>query len=89
MLFRSVHVLPGGTVETLSTRWLAAGWSEREFMELYDLRVEGHPNERRLFLDPSIEGAVLQRLIPHSTLVNAASTKGLWEAIIARRETTA
>ena len=52
-------------------------------MELYSVVVRDHPDPRRLFIDPGIEGAVLERLIPYSTLVNSATTKGLWEKILA------
>ena len=55
-------------------------------MEIYNLHVVGHPNPRRLFLDETVEPAVLERLIPFSTLVNAASTKSLWEKIIGDRD---
>ena len=34
---------------------------------------------------PSIDGAVLERLIPYSTLVNAASTKALWDKVLAAK----
>ncbi|USD36390.1 MULTISPECIES: NADH-quinone oxidoreductase subunit C [Ferrimonas] len=59
-----------------------ADWNEREFMELYQIEVTGHPNPRRLFIDENIDPAVLQRFIPYSDLVNAASTKALWEKIM-------
>ena len=54
-------------------------------MELYDITVVGHPNPRRLFIDESIDSAVLQRYIPYSAMVNAASTKTLWENIMRYR----
>jgi hypothetical protein len=54
-------------------------------MELYSVVVRSHPDPRRLFIDPSIENAVLERLIPFSTLVNSATTKGLWEKILANK----
>jgi hypothetical protein len=52
-------------------------------MELYGMVFSGHPNPRRLFLDKSIDPAVLERLIPFSTLANAASTQELWSKITA------
>jgi hypothetical protein len=84
-----IHVPRGGRIASLASFWRAADWGERELMELYSLTVEGHPDPRRLFLDPSLEPAVLERLIPHSALVNAASSRGLWEAIAARKEQSA
>lgn len=75
----------GGSVPSLTPYFRAADWPEREMMENYAIQVSGHPDPRRLFLDPSIETAALERLIPYSTLVNAASTKGLWDRVIAAK----
>jgi len=75
----------GGEVASLTPLFRSADWSERELMEIYNLRIVGHPDPRRLFLDESIEPAVLERLIPFSTLVNAASTKSLWEKILEQK----
>jgi len=55
-------------------------------MEIYNLHIVDHPDPRRLFLDESIDSAVLERLIPLSTLANAASTQSLWEKIIAHHD---
>lgn len=66
------------------TRWFHnADWNEREFMELYGIEVDGHPNPRRLFLDQNVESGQLDRLIPLSTMMNGASTKTLWEKVFA------
>lgn len=62
-----------------------ADWNEREFMELYDIKAVGHPNPSRLFIDENIDAAVLQKFIPFSDMVNAASTKALWEKIMQQR----
>jgi NADH-quinone oxidoreductase subunit C len=78
----SVFVPAGGAVDSLTPLFRNADWTEREFMEAYAIQVKGHPDPRRLFVDPAIDGAVLERLIPFSMLVNSASTKGLWEKII-------
>ncbi|BDY05838.1 NADH-quinone oxidoreductase subunit C [Ferrimonas sp. YFM] len=80
-------VLPeqGAVIPSMTPVFLNADWNEREFMELYDIEVTGHPNPRRLFIDESIDPAVLQRFIPYSDLVNAASTKSLWEKIMTSR----
>ena len=79
-----VHVPFGGDIESLTPLFRAADWPEREMMELYSIIVRNHPDPRRLFIDPSIDGAVLERLIPFSALANAATTKGLWEQILAQ-----
>jgi NADH-quinone oxidoreductase subunit C len=79
-----VHAPYGGDVPSLTPLFRCADWPERELMELYSIVVHGHPDPRRLFLDPSIDGAVLERLIPFSALVNSATSKGLWEKILAQ-----
>jgi NADH-quinone oxidoreductase subunit C len=80
-----VHVPYGGDVSSLTRLFRCADWPEREMMELYSVIVRDHPDPRRLFIDPGIENAVLERLIPFSTLVNSATTKGLWEKILANK----
>ena len=78
------HVPFGGEIDSLTPLFRAADWPEREMMELYSIVVHAHPDPRRLFIDPAIDGAVLERLIPFSALANAATTKGLWEQILAQ-----
>jgi NADH:ubiquinone oxidoreductase subunit C len=80
----TAHVETGGSIDSLTPLYRAADWPEREAMELYSLVVRNHPNPQRLFIDPGIEGAVLERLIPYSTLVNSAASKGIWEKIMAQ-----
>lgn len=72
-------------ISSLTPIFRNADWNEREFMELYNIEVEGHPNPKRLFIDESINPAVLQHYIPYSAMVNAASTKTLWENIMDKR----
>lgn len=72
-------------VPSLTPVFCNADWNEREFMELYDLNAVGHPNPTRLFIDENIDAAVLQKFIPFSDMVNAASTKALWEKIMQQR----
>lgn len=76
----------GAEVDSLTSLFRNADWNEREFMELYDIKIRGCLNPKRLFLDESIAPGVLDRFIPFSALVNAASTKTLWERILANRE---
>lgn len=78
------YVPYGGEIDSLTPLFRAADWPERELMELYSIVVHAHPDPRRLFIDPAIDGAVLERLIPFSALANAATTKGLWEQILAQ-----
>jgi len=69
------------------TPWFKnADWNEREFAELYGVVLEGHPNPRRLFLDPSFDAAILDRLVPLSTMMNGASTTTLWEKVFAGKQ---
>ena len=78
-----VFIAEGGALASLADLFRPADWPEREIMETYNLTFTGHPDPRRLFLDESIDHAVLHRLIPLSTLSNAASTKELWAKVAA------
>jgi NADH-quinone oxidoreductase subunit C len=69
------------------TPWFKnADWNEREFAELYGIILEDHPNPRRLFLDKSLDAAILDRLVPLSTMMNGASTSTLWEKVFAGKQ---
>lgn len=83
------YVVQGGEIDSLTPLFRTADWGEREMMELYSLVVRGHPDPRRLFIDPAIDPAVFERLIPFSTLVNAASTKELWDKIAVTQKAAA
>ncbi len=76
--------LEGARIPSLTPLFRNADWHEREFMELYDIQVIGHPAPRRLFLDRSIDPAAFERLIPYSTFSNGANSKALWEKVMAR-----
>ncbi len=68
------------------TPWFRnADWNEREFMEMYDIAVTGHPNPRRLFLDERLDAGVMGQMIPLSTMMNGASTQDLWERIMSAK----
>ena len=68
------------------TPWFRnADWNEREFMEMYDIAVTGHPNPRRLFLDERLDAGVMGQMIPLSTMMNGASTQDLWERIMSTK----
>ena len=69
-------------VPTITPWFRNADWNEREFIELYDIHVEGQPNPRRLFLDPSISEGVLNEAIPLTIMMNGACTKDLWERVM-------
>lgn len=69
------------SVPSITPWFLNADWNEREFAELYGIALVDHPNPRRLFLDPSLDEAILDRLVPLSTMMNGASTSTLWEKV--------
>lgn len=75
--------LPDGLREVNSiTRTLkSADWHEREMQELYNIKVLGHPNPKKLFLDDSIQLAD-NAMIPLSEAMNGASTNTLWERVM-------
>ncbi|CCH50257.1 NADH-quinone oxidoreductase subunit C [Pseudodesulfovibrio piezophilus] len=75
---------PERTVPSLIAYFPNADWHEREFAELYDLELSGRTAPKRLFLDPSLEQGVLNRLVPLSSMMNGASTKRLWETIFSQ-----
>jgi len=81
----TAYLPAGGSISSLTPMFRSADWPEREIMEMYAIVIRDHPDPRRLFLDPAIESAALERLIPYSTLVNAASTKGLWDKVLAAK----
>ena len=73
------------TVPSITPLFANADWHEREMMELYAIRVEGHPNPRRLFLDEELDAGVLNEAVPLSVMMNGACTTDLWERILKDR----
>lgn len=73
------------SVPSITPHFRNADWDEREFMEMYDIAVPGHPNPRRLFLDEKLDAGIMNTIIPLSTMTNGASTQNLWERILAAR----
>ncbi|HXP95380.1 MAG TPA: NADH-quinone oxidoreductase subunit C [Telmatospirillum sp.] len=80
----TVHVPPESEVDSLTPLFGNADWPEREMAELYGIKLRGHPIQQRLFIDESLGDAIFDQYIPYSTMVNAATTKGLWEKVIAK-----
>lgn len=60
----------------------AADWTERELKELYAIKLIGHPNPKRLFLEETIDEGVMNNLIPLSEAMNGSSSQTLWEKVI-------
>lgn len=69
------------TVKSITPILVSADWHEREMQELYNIRLQGHPNSKRLFLDPGIH-MTDHTMIPLSEALNGASTNTLWEKIM-------
>ena len=59
-----------------------ADWHEREFHEMFDIDLQGHPNPKRLFLDERLDAGIMSKLIPFSAMANSAGTNTLWERIL-------
>lgn len=59
----------------------SADWHEREMQELYNIKLIGHPNPQRLFLDSSIDWTDTT-MIPLSEAMNGNSTNTLWEKVM-------
>ncbi|WP_421903399.1 NADH-quinone oxidoreductase subunit C [Maridesulfovibrio sp.] len=75
------------TVPSIVGLFANADWHEREFAELYDLKLTGRPKPRRLFLDPTLDSGVMNRLVPLSSMMNGASSSMLWEKIFSETTT--
>ena len=69
-------------IPSITPYFLNADWNEREFMEMYAIQIEGHPNPKRLFLDPRIDSGVMATLLPFSAVANGAAGRGLWEQVM-------
>lgn len=76
------------TVKSITPVLISADWHEREMQDLFNIKLLGHPNPKRLFLDESISFTD-HTMIPLSEALNGASTSTLWEKIMESGKKTA
>lgn len=69
------------TVKSITPVLISADWHEREMRELFNIKLQGHPNPKRLFLDKNMH-MTDHTMIPLSEAMNGASTSTLWEKIM-------
>lgn len=69
-------------VPSITPYFRNADWNEREFMEMYDIKIINHPNPKRLFLDESLDAGIMTQLIPFSSMVHGTGSKDLWEQVM-------
>ncbi len=61
--FRVHATLPAAdpSIESATALWPGAAWPEREAFDLFGVHFKGHPDLRRLLLEPGFEGAPLRK----------------------------
>ena len=52
------------TIATVTGVWAGANWYERETWDMFGIRIEGHPNLKRLLMPEEWEGYPLRRDFP-------------------------
>ena len=55
------------SIESVLPLWPGAAWPEREAFDLFGLHFKGHPELRRLLLEPAFEGAPLRKGEPSAS----------------------
>ncbi len=76
-----VVVKEGESLSSIARTFPNADWEEREVMELGLVRIDDHPNPKRMFLDETIAAGVFDRFVPYSEFTNVAKHKAVWERI--------
>jgi NADH:ubiquinone oxidoreductase subunit C len=54
----------GESIETVIPVWPTADWHEREIWDLMGIRIDGHPNLRRILMEDDWEGHPLRKDYP-------------------------
>lgn len=68
-------------IRSITPLLISADWHEREMQDLFNIKLQGHPNPQRLFLDKDIH-LTDHTMIPLSEAMNGASTSTLWEKLM-------
>lgn len=69
-------------VPSITPWFLNADWNEREFREMFNIEITGHPNPNRLFLDERLDAGIMTRLVPFSAMAHGAASNTLWERVL-------
>lgn len=69
-------------VPSITPYFRNADWNEREFMEMYNIKIIDHPNPKRLFLDERLDAGIMTQLIPFSSMVHGTGSRNLWEQVM-------
>jgi NADH-quinone oxidoreductase subunit C len=68
-------------VKSITPILKSADWQEREMQEFFNIKLQGHPNPKKLFLDEGVH-MTDHTMIPLSEAMDGSSTSTLWEKIM-------
>ncbi len=58
------QVADGEKVDSVTSIWGTADWTERETYDMYGIEFEGHPNMKRIYMDDDWKGHPLRKDYP-------------------------